>query len=149
MHPIHTTFIDTFILDTVFENSFDYFQLLRNNKGIYRDALRFDGNHFHPSSIAAIGVGLVSLCIADAMDWIPNADSLAELTLYSITGQDTNFFNPDRNAKGYYRHWIDMNNGEQAWNSEFSSIDTGILVACALFCKNYFYTYSKNRRYHH
>lgn len=132
------------ILDTLFKNSFEYFQLLRNNKGIYRDALRFDGNHFHPASIATIGMGLVSLCIADSMGWIENADSLAELTLYSITGQDTNFFNPDRNLKGYYRHWIDMNNGEQAWNSEYSSIDTGILVACALFCKNYFYRNNSN-----
>ncbi len=132
------------VLDIIFENSFDYFQLLRNDKGIYRDALRFDGNHFHPASVATIGMGLISLCIADQMGWISNADSLAELTLFSITGQDTNFFNPDRNLKGYYRHWINMNDGGQAWNSEYSSIDTGILVASALFCKNYFNLNSLN-----
>tara|TARA_B000000557_G_C20798965_1_gene454599 strand:+ start:404 stop:1873 length:1470 start_codon:yes stop_codon:yes gene_type:complete len=137
-------------LDRIYKNSFDYFQLLRNEKGIYRDALRFDGNHFHPSSVATIGMGLISLCIADRMGWISDADSLAELTLFSITGQDPDFYNPDRNSKGYYRHWIDMNTGEQAWNSEYSSIDTGILLAGALFCKNYFNfnNYNENITYY-
>lgn len=126
-----------FTLTELFSQSFEVFQLQRNGKGIYRDALRFDGNHFHPSSVANIGMGLVSLCIADAMGWINNAAQLTETTLQSITGNSPNYF-PDRNASGFYRHFIDMETGAQAWDSEYSSIDTGILVAGSLFCKNYF-----------
>ncbi|MFX0135060.1 MAG: carbohydrate binding domain-containing protein, partial [Candidatus Hodarchaeota archaeon] len=126
-------------LSDLFYNSFQFFNQLRNDKGIYRDALVIDGNHYHPASVATIGMGLVSLCIADAMKWTNNAKALAVSTLRSITGQDANF-NPDRNASGYFRHFIDMDTGRKPenWNSEYSSIDTGILVAGALFCRNYF-----------
>jgi hypothetical protein len=125
------------LLSGIFHGSFELFQLLRNDKGIYRDAARFDGNHFHPASVTVIGMGLISLCIADAMEWIPNAEDMAILTLRSITGNNPPF-NPDRNQSGYFRHLIDMQTGERAWNSEYSSIDTAFLVSGALFCKKYF-----------
>ncbi|MDX9753798.1 MAG: hypothetical protein RBU29_07545 [bacterium] len=121
----------------LFKDSFTFFQLLRQENGIYRDALRFDGNHFHPASIATTGMGLVSLCIADRMGWIANGAELAETTLRSLTGQPPTF-HPDRNAAGYFRHWLDLKTGARAWNSEYSSIDTAILVCGANFCKNYF-----------
>lgn len=126
-----------FTLTDLFRQSYEVFRLQRNDKGIYRDALRFDGNHFHPASVANIGMGLISLCIADSMGWITDASQLAEITLASITGNNLNY-NPDRNATGFYRHFIDMEDGSRAWDSEYSSIDTGILVSGALFCKKYF-----------
>ena len=124
-------------LSDIFRDSFELFQLLRNDKGIYRDAARFDGAHFHPSSVAVIGMGLISLCIAKEMNWISNSEEVAKTTLRSITGNNPSF-NPDRNQSGFYRHWIEMETGERAWNSEYSSIDTAILVSGALFCKKYF-----------
>ena len=33
---------------------------------------------------------------------------------------------------------MDVNSGEQAWNSEYSTIDSAILVSGALFSMNYF-----------
>lgn len=124
-------------ISDLFRNSYELFKILRTSKGVYRDAARIDGNHFHPASVATIGVGLVSLCIADAMGWINEAAQQAEKTLSTVTGQDPTF-QPARNARGYYAHFIDTTSGARAWDSEYSSIDTGILMAGAFFCKNYF-----------
>ena len=124
---------------TLFRNSFTAFELMRNDIGIYRDAKVFSGNDFHPASVASIGMGLVSLCIADAMGWTDEAAEQVLTTLKTITGNHPPF-NPDRNATGYFRHWIDMDTGAQAWNSEYSTIDSGILTSGALFCKKYFCT---------
>lgn len=124
-------------IDSIFRDSYETFQLLRNEKGVYRDALRFDGNHYHPASVSVVGMGLISLCIADRMNWISDAENLALITLSSMTGNNQPF-NPDRNSKGYFRHWLNMNTGQQEWNSEYSSIDTAILMCGALFCQKYF-----------
>ncbi len=124
-------------LPLLFKNSFKTFELLRNDLGIYRDSKLFAGIDFHPSSVASIGMGLVSLCIADQMGWIDDAEAKVLTTLQAITGQNPGF-NPDRNVSGYYRHWIDMQTGARAWNSEYSTIDTGILTCGALFAKTYF-----------
>ena len=124
-------------LSLLFENSFKVFELLRNDQGIYRDSKVFNGTDFHPSSVASIGMGLISLCIADAMGWIDDAEAKAVKTLERIAGNHPTFF-PDRNSSGFFRHWIDMDTGTRAWNSEYSTIDTGILICGALFCKKYF-----------
>jgi len=48
----------------------------------------------------------------------------------------TSGFVPARNPQnGFFRHWINMTTGERAWSSEYSSIDTGLLVIGALFSK--------------
>ena len=126
-------------LPTLFHDSFTFFQLLRQENGIYRDALRFDGYHIHPASISATGMGLVSLCIADKMGWIADAEVLATTTLQAVAGKQS-VFKPDRNASGYFRHWLNLKTGARAWNSEYSTIDTAILLAGANFCKNYFHS---------
>lgn len=127
----------TMVVDSLFENSFELFQQLRHSTGVYSDALRFQGAQFHPASVATTGMGLISLCIADSMGWINDAEAQVIHTLKSMAGQHPNF-QPEQNQKGLFRHFIDQNTGAQAWNSEFSSIDTGILIAGALFCKRYF-----------
>ena len=128
------------ISSNLFRDSFEFFQILRNENGVYRDAARVDGQHIAPASVATNGIGLISLAIADNMGWIDNAADLAEATLLSMTGQNPAFpeFQPDVNAAGLFRHFIDMDTGERAWESEYSSIDTAILVSGALFVKNYF-----------
>lgn len=111
---------------------------------MYRDSKVFNGNDFHPISISNTGIALISLCIADAMGWNPNAKNQALNSLKSITGHHS-VFNPDRNANGYFRHFLDINTGQQAWNSEYSTIDTDIMVSGALFCMNYFQDDSINK----
>ena len=130
--------VDNAALSGLFEDSFVFYQALRNDKGIYRDKARFDGqNEGIPSSVAVIGVGLVSLTIGDAMNWTDTGKEDAILTLKTVLGQ-TPGFQPDRNQTGFFRHFIDMDTGERAWESEYSTIDTAILVSGALFAQTYF-----------
>jgi len=125
------------VLEELFQNTHQVFALQRNSLGIYRDSKVFSGADFHPASTANIGIGLIGLCISDAMGWTTDAEEQVLQTLKSILGLNEEFL-PDRNASGYYRHFLDMNTGEQAWNSEYSTIDSGILTAGALFARNYF-----------
>ena len=121
----------------LFLNSYKVYESQRNELGIYRDSKLFEGEDFHPASVANIGIGLIALCIADKMGWIRDAEEKVITTLKSISGQNLPFF-PDRNASGFFRHFIDMNSGAQMWESEYSTIDTGILTVGALFSKRYF-----------
>ncbi len=124
-------------IDTIFRNSYKVFELQRLPNGMYRDAKLFSGADYHPISISNTGMGLISLCIADAMNWIDNAQELALATLKTVNGHHPTF-NPDRTANGYFRHFMDINTGAQMWNSEYSTIDTDILMSAALFAKEYF-----------
>jgi hypothetical protein len=125
----------------LFKNAFDLFQILRAETGVYLDAIVLDDNvtPYHPASVATTGMGLISLCIGDAMGWIDNAEDLALETLKNMNGLRADF-NPARNCKGWFRHFIDEVTGQapEGWESEFSSIDSGILAAGGLFCKQYF-----------
>lgn len=124
-------------IDCLFRNSYTVFELQRLPNGMYRDAKLFSGTDYHPISIANTGMGLIALCIADSMQWINDAQQLALSTLKAVTGH-TYGFSPDRTSNGYFRHFMDINSGARAWNSEYSTIDTHILVSGALFCMKYF-----------
>ena len=125
-------------IDSLYRGSYKVYELQRLTNGMYRDSKLFSGNDYHPISISNTGIGLISLCIADAMEWITNGEDLALITLKSVTGH-TPDFNPDRTQNGYFRHWLDPSTGQQAWNSEYSTIDTDILMCGALFCMKYFH----------
>jgi hypothetical protein len=122
---------------TLLEAALKVFQLMRRENGTYADAVKFSDPQDVPCSIASVGMGLVSLCIADRLGIAPDARQQVLVTLHTMLGM-TEGFQPARNAYGFYRHWIDIRTGARAWDSEFSTIDTGILTAGALFCKNYF-----------
>lgn len=125
-------------INILFRNSYKVFELQRLPNGMYRDSkLLKSSDDYHPISSANTGMGLIALCIADSMGWIPNAQDLALATLKTATGH-TAGFTPDRTPNGYYRHFLDINTGQQAWGSEYSTIDTDILVSGALFAMKYF-----------
>ena len=56
----------TFI-DELFQNSYKLYKDIRKSNGVYLDALALNGAGAKPAAIAANGIGLMSLCIADAM----------------------------------------------------------------------------------
>ena len=119
-------------------NSYEVFKLLRMSNGTYRDSKLLDNNNdFHPGSTASVGMGLVALCIAHKNDWDTNVVNKLIKTLETMTGR-TPGFQLDRNAGGFARHFFDLGSGSRAWDSEYSTIDTAILVSGALFAKNYF-----------
>ena len=123
----------------LFRNSYKVIESQRLPNGMYRDSkvVRPGWTDFHPISVANVGVGLVSLSIAHRAGFEPDAEALAIQTLKTILGE-TSGFTPDRNVSGYYRHFIDIETGARAWDSEYSTIDAAILVSGALFAKEYF-----------
>ena len=129
---------DADTLDTLFSNSYQVFKDLRNEKGIYRDSILLtDSPPYHPSSIAASGIGLMSEAIAHKKGWEPQALSNVKTTIRTMTGL-TPGFHAERTTNGYFRHFINLEDGHREWNSEFSTIDTAIFVTGALFAANYF-----------
>jgi len=123
--------------DQLLENTYYLYDAQRQGNGMYRDSKIINGTDYHPISIANTGVGLISLCIADRAGYITYARDLARQTLRAALGYEGNF-NPDRNSKGFYRHFLNIETGENAWNSEYSTIDTALLATGALFAKKYF-----------
>jgi hypothetical protein len=87
------------------------------------------------SSIASTGFGLSALCIGDQRGYQPTADIKARVkaTLDYVLNQ----LQP-MGKNGFLYHFVDMNTGARAFNSEVSSIDTAILLCGILMCRQYF-----------
>lgn len=125
--------------DQQFKDAYQLIADLRHPKtGVYRDAYVMVGQGENPSSIAATGVGLIALTIAHREGWEDNVEVLVEQTLRAMGGLEPSFI-PDRQSDtGFFRHWMSPVSGGRAWNSEYSTIDTALLVRGALFAANYF-----------
>jgi hypothetical protein len=87
------------------------------------------------SSIASTGFALTALCIADQRGYQPTADIIARVrtTLDFLL----NKLQP-MGKNGFFYHFVDMNTGARAFNSEVSSIDTALLLCGVLMCRQYF-----------
>ena len=105
-----------------------FYSASRNDNGLYRDRLRFEGIHDGPASVATTGMGLISLCIGSRIGTSENATEHAKTTVRTMLG-----LGQSRNTTGFYYHFVDVETGSRAGNSEYSSIDTAILVSGALF----------------
>ena len=94
-----------------------------------------------PSSIAAVGFALTTYPIA-AERKIITRDEAATRTLktlrFLLTLPQSDKTVNVAGFKGFFYHFIDMRTGLRAWNCELSTIDTGLLLAGALFCQSYF-----------
>ena len=124
--------------ETLFHASLDFYnQLQRTPNGLYRDAYLIDGskrpNHF--CSTAATGVGLMALCMDYELGRDPAAPQKALQTLRAINGK-TKGFKIDREKAGYFQHFFSSQDG--SGKSKHSTIDTAIMVAGALYCRNTF-----------
>jgi len=93
------------------------------------------------SSIAAIGFGLTVYPIAVERGIISREDAARRTEtilrfLFSLPQHE------GRSGAGGYHglfyHFLDMRDGTRTWNSELSTIDTGLLLAGVLFCQSYF-----------
>ena len=106
--------------------------------GLYADAyLTMGDNPERRCSVAATGVGLIGLCVADYEGWDDRAAEKVKRTLLTVTGRGDGC-RPARDAStGFFAHFIDMETGENL-NSEISTIDTSLLVAGALFAGRHF-----------
>jgi hypothetical protein len=98
--------------------------------GTAHDATRHNHN---VASSAATGFGLTALCIAAERGWIPlrEARHRAHTALLFFAERAPH-------KQGWFLHWMDKSTGERRWQSEYSSIDTALLLAGVLTVRRYF-----------
>src|SRR5437868_2284628 len=85
------------------------------------------------ASSAATGFGLTALCIGASRGWIARDDARRRV----LTA--LHFFAERASREhGWFLHWMDKETGERRWTSEYSSIDTALLLAGVLTARQYF-----------
>ena len=85
------------------------------------------------ASIAATGFGLTGLCIADHRGW-EDKRKIRERVKNTLRFVATRV----PQAHGFFCHFLNFQNGERAFQSEVSSIDTALFICGVLTCKAYF-----------
>ena len=93
------------------------------------------------SSVASVGFGLTALGIGVERGWLSRT-AAADRTLTTLR---TLFELPQgpgmtgvSGYRGWFYHFLDMNSGLRTWDSELSSIDTGLLLAGVLYAKEFY-----------
>jgi hypothetical protein len=127
---------DTFILDEYARRSFRYFvEQSDPSTGLVQDRGPADGAlAMRPvASVAATGFGLTALCIGVERGWITTSEASDRVI---TTFRFLTRFAPQ--VHGFFLHFMDPTTGEPRLNSEFSSIDTALLLAGVLTAGQYF-----------
>ena len=132
IHPSDLKMLDDLQLQT-----FDYFLKNYNPKnGLIADKAETGS----PSSIAVVGLGL-SCYIAGIERGYISREEAVERILSVLKFFHSGNQGPGHDAigyKGFYYHFLDMQTGSRAWESELSTIDTAILISGALVAAHYF-----------
>jgi hypothetical protein len=132
---------DEAFLEDLSRRAFLYFQDHADpSTGLVLDRARADGaahDASHPShniaSSAATGFGLTALCIAAQRGWTSRAVARERVR------QTLRFFAERASQNhGWFLHWMDRRTGERRWQSEYSSIDTALLLGGVLTARQYF-----------
>lgn len=129
---------DKDFLNQVQEAAFWFFWNEANpTTGLIRDRSRSGV----PSSIASVGFGLSAIVIAENRGWITYEQAynrvLTTLNSFYDDPNDPNDF-VVQGSHGFFYHWVDMQTGTRAWNSEISLIDTSLLIAGVLHAGQHF-----------
>jgi hypothetical protein len=128
---------DEELLDRLQRAAFDYLATFCNqDNGLVADTSRADS----PSSIAVVGFALSCYPIAVTRGWLTREAAakrvLATLRFFSDSDQGEQ---PDATGhKGFYYHFLDMQNGRRVWQCELSLIDTALLLAGMLTAAQFF-----------
>lgn len=125
------------LLASLQQESFDYFLYEANEaNGLVRDKTAPGW----PASIAAVGLALTIYPIGVERGMMgrlhARARTLATLRFFAASRQGRGL--KDSGYQGFYYHFLDMETGERAFNSELSSIDTALLMAGVLTAAAYF-----------
>ncbi|HEY0191725.1 MAG TPA: glucoamylase family protein [Kofleriaceae bacterium] len=93
------------------------------------------------SSIAAVGFGLTAYAIGAERGWVSRADArdrvIKTLTFFRDAPQG-DAATGMTGYKGFYYHFLDMHTGQRYRDVELSSVDTALLLAGVMFCREYF-----------
>ncbi len=123
------------IIEWEMQGSFDFFWERANTEagspgyGLIRD--RYPGSE-GIASMASVGFGLTAYLVGIEKGYITREQGLDRVsrTLDTLLSMER--------EEGFYYHFVDMQTGKRAWNSEVSSIDTAILLMGVLSAGEYF-----------
>ncbi len=126
------------LLDSVQHASFRYCWYQANPaNGLVRDRSQSGS----PASTAAVGFALSAITVGIDHEWITREQGRDRVR----TTLETLWSKPQGTGvsgfigyKGLFYHWLDMNTALRMWNSEVSTIDTGLLFAGILQAREYF-----------
>lgn len=125
------------LLDSIQQKTFLFFLHEHHPEwGIVKDRTR----DWAPSSIAATGFGLPCFAIGAERAWITR-EQAADITLKTLRFFASSIQSADNHVtgyKGFYYHFLKMDDGLREWNCELSSVDTGLLMMGIIFSRNYF-----------
>ncbi len=147
--PYRLSASDELFLEDLQRRTFQFFfDHADPETGLTLDRARTDGSAHGPehnshriASSASTGFGLTALCIAAERGWITRTEARARvlktLRYYARRAE---------HERGWFLHWSDARTGERRWKSEYSSIDTAILLAGILTARGYFRDDAEIRR---
>lgn len=123
------------VIEYEMKGAFDFFWERANpdasslGYGLIRD--RYPGSE-GVASMASVGFGLTAYLVGIEKGYITQAQGLDRVsrTLDTLLAMER--------KEGFYYHFVDMQTGKRAWNSEVSSIDTAILMMGVLSAGEYF-----------
>ena len=125
-------------VDTLSRRTFDFFwQTTNPRNGLTPD--RWPTKSF--SSVAAVGFALTAYPIGVEHGWVSRDAARARVltTLRFFWRAPQGFQGTDITGyKGFYYHFLDMETGFRFQHVELSTIDTALLLAGALTCRQYF-----------
>ena len=102
--------------------------------GLVKDRSQANGPDSRATaSIAATGLALTALCVADRRGW-QDGKKIRERVRNTLRFAATRL----SHVSGFFFHFLDMNSGERNFQSEISNIDTGMFFCGALTCRAYF-----------
>lgn len=124
-------------LDSLQYRTFLYFmEQINAQKGLVKDRSTDDS----PATIAAMGWAIPCWAIGAEKNWI-SREKARELTLNMLRFLLNSKQSPDPIAtgyKGFYYHFLDMQEGLRTWDSELSAIDTAWLLGGIRFAVQYY-----------
>lgn len=132
------------LIDSLERTGFNYFW---NESNAANGLVRDRSEPTSPASIAAVGFGLSSICVGVDHGWVPRTQAASRVltTLNTFwTGPQGSGSTGTIGYKGLFYHFLDMNTGLRTWDSELSTIDTALLLAGIIDCKQYFTTSDPN-----
>ena len=125
------------MLDTLQREAFSYFVHEANPRnGLVADKTQRGS----PASIAAVGLALSCYPVGVERGFMTRADAIVRVlsTLRFFHGSVQGIDADATGYKGFYYHFLDMEEGRRVWQCELSTVDTAFLLAGMLTAAAYF-----------
>lgn len=127
--------METKILDLEAKGCFDFFWNEVTIEGKGYGLIRDNTHKFahNVSSVASVGYGLSAIIIGVERGWITYEQGYER-----VLGTLKTLRDDVEHMEGFFFHFVEMDSGKRAWNSEVSIIDTAITIMGALTAAEYY-----------